>query len=118
MFEASWIDELTAEEAADELARVRDLVRAAEANGRDLVSQMARLRVSTFWERRIVPAFVYLFAFSLGVCALLAGVGLASGVAGRLPRPGMWMVWVKRGFALVMIGVAQYYLIEMGKLLI
>jgi len=27
------------------------------------------------------------------------------------------MVWVKRGFALVMLGVAEYYLIEMGKLL-
>ena len=62
--------------------------------------------------------FAYLFAFSLGMCALLVGVGVASGLAGRLPRPGMWMVWVKRGFALVMIGVAQYYLIEMGKLLI
>ena len=32
------------------------------ADGRDLVSQMARLRVSTPWERLIVPAFVYFFA--------------------------------------------------------
>jgi thiol:disulfide interchange protein DsbD len=51
------------------------------------------------------------------MCALLVAVGLFSGVAARLPRAGMWMVWVKRGFALVMIGVAEYYLIEMGKLL-
>lgn len=36
------------------------LVRAAE--GRDLVSQMARLRTGTMWERLIVPAFVYFFA--------------------------------------------------------
>jgi hopene-associated glycosyltransferase HpnB len=36
------------------------LVRAAE--GRDLVSQMARLRTGTTWERLIVPAFVYFFA--------------------------------------------------------
>ena len=62
--------------------------------------------------------FAYLFAFSLGMCALLVVVGVVTGAAGRLPRPGMWMVWVKRGFALVMIGVAQYYLIEMGKLLV
>ena len=68
--------------------------------------------------RSAALGFAYLFAFSLGMCALLVGVGVASGLAGRLPRPGMWMVWVKRGFALVMIGVAQYYLIEMGKLLI
>ncbi len=39
-----------------------DLVAAAGANGLDLVSQMARLRVETRWERLIVPAFVYFFA--------------------------------------------------------
>jgi hypothetical protein len=30
----------------------------------------------------------------------------------------MWMVWVKRVFALVMIGVAEYYLVQMGQLII
>ncbi|MEU9080315.1 glycosyltransferase [Kitasatospora sp. NPDC048538] len=39
-----------------------ELVAAAESNGLDLVSQMARLRVETGWERLIVPAFVYFFA--------------------------------------------------------
>lgn len=34
----------------------------AAAADRDLVSQMARLRVQTFWERLVVPAFVYFFA--------------------------------------------------------
>jgi hopene-associated glycosyltransferase HpnB len=41
---------------------LRDLVRAAEADDRDMVSQMARLRTATEWERVIVPAFVYFFA--------------------------------------------------------
>ncbi len=62
--------------------------------------------------------FVYLFLFSLGMSALLVAVGVSSGIVARLPRAGMWMVWIKRGFALVMLGVAEYYLIEMGKLLI
>lgn len=62
--------------------------------------------------------FVYLFVFSVGMCALLVAVGLASGVVARLPRAGAWMLWVKRGFAFVMLGVAEYYLVEMGKLLI
>jgi len=62
--------------------------------------------------------FVYLLVFSLGMCTLLVVVGLSSGALSRLPRAGTWMVWVKRGFGVVMIGVAQYYLIEMGKLLI
>ncbi|WP_055585074.1 glycosyltransferase [Streptacidiphilus griseoplanus] len=38
------------------------LVAAAESAGLDMVSQMARLRVHTGWERLIVPAFVYFFA--------------------------------------------------------
>ena len=41
---------------------LRALVRAAEADDRDLVSQMALLRTATAWERVIVPAFVYFFA--------------------------------------------------------
>jgi cytochrome c-type biogenesis protein len=61
--------------------------------------------------------FVYLFVFSLGMCSLLVVVGLASGGVERLPRAGAWMLWVKRGFALVMFGVAEYYLVQMGTLL-
>jgi len=38
------------------------LVTAAAGDDRDLVSQMALLRAETFWERAIVPAFVYFFA--------------------------------------------------------
>jgi hopene-associated glycosyltransferase HpnB len=41
---------------------VADLVRAAVADDRALVSQMALLRTETGWERWIVPAFVYFFA--------------------------------------------------------
>jgi len=62
--------------------------------------------------------FLYLFVFSLGMCTLLVVVGLSSGAIARLPRAGMWMVWVKRLFALVMIGVAEYYLVKMGQLII
>lgn len=40
---------------------LRELVCAARSADLDLVSQMARLRVATFWERLIVPAFVYFF---------------------------------------------------------
>ncbi len=41
---------------------LRDLVRGAAADDRGLVSQMALLRAETWWERVIVPAFVYFFA--------------------------------------------------------
>lgn len=41
---------------------VSELVRAAETNQLDLVSQMATLRAVSGWERVVVPAFVYFFA--------------------------------------------------------
>jgi cytochrome c-type biogenesis protein len=62
--------------------------------------------------------FIYLFVFSLGMCTILVVVGLFSGTLARLPRAGDWMVWIKRVFALIMLGVAEYYLVQMGQLLI
>ncbi|MCS0603863.1 glycosyltransferase [Streptomyces sp. LP11] len=41
---------------------LRELVAAAGTGGFDVVSQMARLRVDSLWERLVVPAFVYFFA--------------------------------------------------------
>ncbi|NUR04840.1 MAG: glycosyltransferase [Streptomyces sp.] len=41
---------------------LRELVAAAHSGGFDVVSQMARLRVESLWERLVVPAFVYFFA--------------------------------------------------------
>ncbi|MEU8518922.1 glycosyltransferase [Streptomyces sp. NPDC048577] len=53
---------LTDADIAHEPDSLRLLVTAAASEGFDLVSQMARLRVATVWERLIVPAFVYFFA--------------------------------------------------------
>jgi thiol:disulfide interchange protein DsbD len=68
--------------------------------------------------RSAVLGFVYLLVFSLGMCTLLVVVGLSSGALARLPRAGVWMLWVKRLFALVMIGAAEYYLVKMGEFFI
>ncbi|MCJ1676846.1 glycosyltransferase [Streptomyces sp. APSN-46.1] len=53
---------LTDADIAHEPDSLRELVAAANSAGLDLVSQMARLRVASFWERLVVPAFVYFFA--------------------------------------------------------
>ena len=58
--------------------------------------------------------FVYLFVFSLGMTLLLVVVGLFSGTLAVLPRSGVWMVWMKRGAAVLMIVMAQYYLVQAG----
>lgn len=67
--------------------------------------------------QRAALGFVYLLSFSFGMCALLVAVGLFSGALTRLPRAGAWMLWIKRIFAVIMIGVAEYYLVKMGQLL-
>lgn len=41
---------------------VKHLVRKAVSENRDLVSVMAHLRVDSFWDRLLIPAFVYFFA--------------------------------------------------------
>jgi cytochrome c-type biogenesis protein len=63
-----------------------------------------------------VLGFAYLFSFSLGMCMLLVVVGLSSGAVAKLPAAGVWMVWVKRIFAIIMLGVAEYYLLKAGQL--
>jgi cytochrome c-type biogenesis protein len=65
-----------------------------------------------------VLGFIYLFVFSLGMCALLVAVGVSSGSAARLPRAGAWMIRVKKVFGLVMLGAAEYYLVKMGQVLL
>ncbi len=61
-----------------------------------------------------VLGFVYLFAFSLGMTALLAAVGLFSGTLALLPKSGKWMLGVKRAAGVVMLGVAEYYFVKAG----
>jgi len=59
--------------------------------------------------------FLYLFVFSLGMTALLVAIGLFAGLAGSLPRSGAWSAWVKRAGGVLLLAMAEYYLIQMGK---
>ena len=61
--------------------------------------------------------FLYLFVFSLGMMALLVGVGLFSGFGAALPASGPWMVWIKRAAAVIMLVMAEYYFIQVGMVL-
>jgi thiol:disulfide interchange protein DsbD len=64
-----------------------------------------------------VLGFVYLFAFSLGMTAVLVVVGLFSGTLAALPRAGAWMVWIKRASGVVLLLMAEYYFVQAGKVL-
>jgi thiol:disulfide interchange protein DsbD len=62
--------------------------------------------------------FLYLFVFSLGMSTLLLVFAFLADTSLRLPRAGPWMLWVKRVFAIILLGVAEYYLVSMGQVLI
>ena len=64
-----------------------------------------------------VWGFAYLFVFSLGMTAVLVVVGLSAGTLAALPRAGIWMLWIKRVAAAVMIAMAEYYFVKMGSVL-
>jgi cytochrome c-type biogenesis protein len=62
-----------------------------------------------------VWGFLYLFVFSLGMTGLLVAVGLVTGLGASLPRAGRWTLWIKRVAGVVLLGMAEYYFIQMGK---
>jgi cytochrome c-type biogenesis protein len=64
--------------------------------------------------RSAVLGFWYLFAFSLGMTALLVVVGLFAGTLVTLPRSGRWMLWAKRLAALIIMAMAEYYFVQAG----
>ncbi len=67
--------------------------------------------------RSALLGFAYLFVFSLGMTALLVVVGLFSGTVAALPRAGRWMTWVKHLAGVVLLAMAEYYFVQMGRAL-
>ncbi len=61
--------------------------------------------------------FLYLFVFSLGMTALLIGIGIFSGTVAALPKPGRWTVWIKRAAGVLMLAMAEYYFVKMGQVI-
>ncbi|MGC8926746.1 MAG: cytochrome c biogenesis protein CcdA [Myxococcota bacterium] len=59
-----------------------------------------------------------MLAFSPGMSLLLVVVGTSSGILKTLPKPGGWMVWIKKGLALFLFGFGEYFLLKAGGLLI
>ena len=64
-----------------------------------------------------VLGMLYLLTFSLGLTAVLVGVGLFSGTLASLPRAGRWTAWVNRAGGVLMLGMAEYYFVKMGGVL-
>ena len=65
--------------------------------------------------RSAVLGFVYLFVFSLGMTAVLVLVGIFSGALSALPKPGVWIIWIKRGAGIILLLMAEYYFVKTGQ---
>jgi thiol:disulfide interchange protein DsbD len=65
--------------------------------------------------RSAALGFLYLFVFSIGMTALLILVGLSAGALTALPKPGKWMLWAKKAAGVVILGMAEYYLLKAGQ---
>lgn len=58
-----------------------------------------------------VLGFAYFFALSLGLGLPLALLGVFSSAIDRLPGSGDWMIWVRRLFGWVLLGMAAYLIL-------
>ena len=57
-----------------------------------------------------------LFIFSFGMGTILIVVGTFSGMLASIPRSGNWMVIIKKTMGVLMIGLAEYFLVQSGKM--
>jgi thiol:disulfide interchange protein DsbD len=56
-----------------------------------------------------------LFVYALGMGTLLIVIGTFAGALTHMPKSGNWMNIVKKVFGFLMIGMGEYFLIQMGK---
>ncbi len=59
-----------------------------------------------------------LFVFAFGMGAILLVVGTFSGVLASIPRSGNWMVIVKKSMGVLMIILAEYFLVKAGMMFV
>lgn len=75
---------------------------------------LATLLVYIASKQNLVHGVLLMFVFSYGVGTSLILIGTFSGILSNLPKSGKWLVWIKRLCALVLIVIAEYFLIKAG----
>jgi len=69
-------------------------------------------------KQSLIFGFITLFIFALGLNTVLIITGTFAGVLTNLPKPGIWMERIKKVMGCLMIALAEYYLVQMGKFLL
>lgn len=67
-------------------------------------------------QKNVVYGISLLFTFALGMGLLLVIVGTFAGALAALPKSGMWMEKIKKGFGWLLILVAEYFLVQAGRM--
>jgi cytochrome c-type biogenesis protein len=60
--------------------------------------------------RNVLVGGLSMLFFSIGLTTLLVLVGTFSGFVSMLPKSGKWMVAIKKGLGIIMIGLGLYYI--------
>lgn len=66
-------------------------------------------------EQSYLAGFFMLLSFAFGMSILLIVVGTSTSLSKKLPRSGKWLNVAPRFFGLLMLIVAQYYLLKAGQ---
>ncbi len=73
-----------------------------------LIGIVARLGI-------VAKGALLFFVMGLGLGLPYLFLAMFSGLMNRLPKSGMWMVWVRKLFGVLLIGVAIYFLLPQAK---
>jgi thiol:disulfide interchange protein DsbD len=55
------------------------------------------------------------FVMGLGLALPYLFLATFSGLLNRLPKSGIWMIWIRKLFGVLLIGIAIYFLVPQGK---
>ena len=66
-------------------------------------------------KQNLLFGFSLLFVFALGLGTLLVILGTFTGLLASLPKSGPWLVRVKQAFGILLMIVAEFFLVQAGK---
>ncbi|MDD5132695.1 MAG: cytochrome c biogenesis protein CcdA [bacterium] len=79
---------------------------------------LAVLLAFVYSQQNVLFGALTLFVFAIGMNAILILAGTFAGLLVNLPKPGIWMERTKKILAWAMIFIGEYFLIQMGKMLL
>ena len=78
---------------------------------------MAAILVYVSSRQNVLYGFSLLFVFGYGVGFLMILLGTFSGLLSSLPKSGVWLDRVKKGFGWILLFAAEFLFVKMGELL-